>query len=518
MEERETVSLLKRRRKGLLRIVFSRFAIILTLLLLEILLVFSAFRFFSDIFPVLSFVQSIFAVLMILYLFNCGMDSSAKLTWLALIMVSPVPSSILLWYTQKNFTQKMLKRRIAELSETTRGFLKQDESVLERAGNEGLSQLHQYLEKAGSFPVYDSTASDYYPSGEAAFPDILKALESARDFIFIETFIIDEGYMWGSILKILCDKAREGVDVRVLYDGMCEMSSLSIDYSKRVERLGIKCRPFAKIMPFLSSHYNYRDHRKMIIVDGKVAFTGGINLADEYINRIKRFGYWKDAVLRLQGSCIGSFSLMFLQMWQILDQKPDWSLVGVSCPDAVSDGYVLPFADSPLDNHKVGESVYIDILYSAREFVHIMTPYLVLDDELERALRFASERGVEVSIILPGIPDKKTAFALAKTYYPRLLASGVHIYEYTPGFVHSKVFSSDGTKAVVGTINLDYRSLYHHFECATFLYGAACIDDIERDFSDTLSKCRAVTLSSLRKEKLFYRIAGPVLKLVAPLM
>ena len=277
---------------------------------------------------------------------------------------------------------------------------------------------------------------------------------------------------------------------------------------------------FAPISPFISTHYNYRDHRKILVIDGHTAFNGGVNLADEYINHTQRFGYWKDAAVMLQGEAVRSFTLMFLQMWSIDERQPEFDrfLKAPAQPAENARGFVLPYGDCPLDSEKVGEMVYIDILNRARRYVHIMTPYLILDGELETALKFAAERGVEVSLILPGIPDKAAPYALAKTHYASLLASGVKIYEYTPGFVHAKVFVSDDHEAVVGTINLDYRSLYHHFECATYLCGTGCIPDIEEDFQTTLAQCRTATMETLRKEKWTRKLAGFLLKAVAPLL
>ena len=336
----------------------------------------------------------------------------------------------------------------------------------------------------------------------------------------MEYFIIKEGYMWGTILKLLIEKAKEGVDVRVLYDGMLEVSSLPTNYCKLLEEQGIKAKVFAPIKPFVSSHYNYRDHRKILVIDGEVAFNGGVNLADEYINREERFGHWKDTAVMLKGDAVKSFTLMFLQMWNLTEKNPvfePWLADNKIVPEHPS-GYVVPYADCPLDEDKVGETVYMDILNRAVHYVHIMTPYLILDGELESALKYAAQRGIDVKLILPGIPDKKLAYSLAKSHYRRLVQAGVKIYEYTPGFIHAKVFTCDDRKAVVGTINLDYRSLYHHFECATYMYQTACIRDIEKDFRDTLSKCREVTMESIKNEKLYYKVMGSLMQFIAPMM
>lgn len=257
------------------------------------------------------------------------------------------------------------------------------------------------------------------------------------------------------------------------------------------------------------------------MIDGKVAFTGGVNLSDEYINRVEHYGHWKDTAVMLKGDAARSFTLMFLQMWNITEEKPvynPWLGMNKNDVPAHCSGYVIPYGDCPLDKDKVGEMVYIDILNRATDYVHIMTPYLILDGELEAALTFAALRGVDVTLILPGIPDKKLAYALAKSHYKRLTEAGVRIYEYTPGFVHAKVFVSDDRKAVVGTINLDYRSLYHHFECAAYMYETDCIPDIEKDFQTTLSKCRKVTPESIKNEKLFYKVMGSLMQFIAPMM
>ena len=305
-----------------------------------------------------------------------------------------------------------------------------------------------------------------------------------------------------------------------MYDGMLEVSTLPENYAELLEEHGIRARVFSPIIPLLSTHYNYRDHRKILVIDGKVAFNGGVNLADEYINRRERFGHWKDTAVMLKGDAVRSFTLMFLQMWNLYDEKPEFAPWITGKPEAAMNpsGYVIPYGDCPLDDDRVGETVYMDILNRAEHYVHIMTPYLILDDELESALKYAAMRGIDVKLILPGIPDKKLAYALAKSHYKRLIQAGVKIYEYTPGFIHAKVVTSDDRKAVVGTINLDYRSLYHHFECATYMYKTACIPAIERDMQETLSKCAEVTEESIRNEKLSYKIAGSLMKFIAPMM
>lgn len=522
MEKKENIiRLIPKKKKGLLHLIFSRLFIIAVLIIFQIGIFLTLYGWMNEFFPYFTAVQTLFSIGMLLFLFNSETDYSAKLTWLAIIMLFPIPGTILLWYTQFDFGHRAIKERIAHLISITRNKLPQNNDVMNDPllTASGTDDLCRYLNRSGCFPVYKSTEVTYFPSGEAKFEALLRELEKAEKFILMEYFIIDEGYMWGKILGILAEKAAQGVDVRVMYDGMCEISTLSFDYPERMKKLGIRCKAFSPIRPFISTHYNYRDHRKILVIDGKTAFSGGVNLADEYINRIERFGHWKDTAIMLKGEAVSSFTLMFLQMWNVTERTPEWDkFLDIPSEKREAEGFVMPYADCPLDSDKVGETVYMDILNRATSYVHIMTPYLILDGEIEAAVKFAAQRGIDVKIILPGITDKKSAYALAKSHYKSLINAGVKIYEYTPGFVHAKVFVSDSEKAVVGTINLDYRSLYHHFECAAYLYRTSCISDIEADFQNTLALCREVTAETIKKEKLFYKITGSILKIFAPLM
>ena len=522
MENEERVaSLAKPVKKGILRLIFSRFFVIALLLALQIALMVMAYLQFTEKLPALLSVQWVFAFVIIVGLFNSSMDSSAKLTWMLVISLIPLAGAAMLFFTQSNFGHRMETKLVQSQIDNTRTILEQPENVIREIEHDGsgTDDLSKYLNKTGCFPIYGKTQVTYFPLGEDKFAAMLEELEKAEKFIFLEYFIVEEGYMWGRILDILLRKAEEGVEVRMMYDGMCEISTLPADYWKLLEAKGIHAIAFSPIKPVVSSHYNYRDHRKILVIDGKVAFNGGVNLADEYINRVERFGHWKDTAAMLKGPAVKSFTLMFLQMWNMKSKTPDydtWLSMPVSEEEA--NGYVMPYCDSPLDQYKAGEAVYMDILYRATDYVHIMSPYLILDGELETALCYAAQRGVDVKLILPGIPDKKVAYSLAKTHYHHLFDSGVKLYEYTPGFVHAKVFVSDDTKAVVGTINLDYRSLYHHFECATYMYKTDCIKEIEEDFEATLSKCREVTAESIKNEKLSYKIIGSLAKMISPLM
>ena len=519
--ENTGIALLKKGQKGLFHALFSRLGLILILLILQIGVLFGMFAKFEQFLPHFFGGTVLFSLIMVLFLLNSRHDPTAKITWLVIIMLLPVFGALLFLYTQSDVGHRALKKRMNQLIRQTKETIPQSEEVMDKLSEENgaVSSLARYIHRSGCYPVYDQTKITYFPMGENKFEEMLRQLEQAKHFIFMEYFIVDEGIMWGRILEILAKKASEGVDVRVMYNGTCEFSTLSRDYPKRLKKLGIKCKVFAPLTPFVSTHYNYRDHRKILVIDGHTAFTGGVNLADEYINHIVKYGHWKDVAIMLKGEAVKSFTLMFLQMWNVDEKDMDYSqFLNYPVSPVQTKGYVIPYGDCPLDDDKVGERVYMDILNRAQSYVHIMSPYLILDSEMETAIKFAAERGVDVKIMLPGIPDKAVPYALARTHYASLLQSGVEIYEYTPGFVHAKIFVCDDKEAVVGTINLDYRSLYHHFECAAYMYDVDCIHEIEKDFRATLKKCRRVTKKTMKNDTVSRKIMGVVMKAVAPLM
>lgn len=523
--EDDGLRLLKKGQKGIVHAIFSRFGLVLVLLLLQVGLLFSIFRWFGNLLPHYFGGSVVVTAAMVVYLLNSKMDNSAKITWMVVVAILPVVGVPLFFYVKSNAGHNLLRKRLMELENTLRPQLPQNREVVERLrrAEPGAASLAKYLHgPGGGFPVYENTAMTYFPSGEAKFAELLRQLDTAEKYIFVEYFIIDEGLFWGRVLEILARKAAEGVDVRVMYDGTCEFSTLPRDYPKRLEALGIQCKVFSPVQPFVSTHYNYRDHRKILVIDGRVGFTGGVNLADEYINHVEKYGRWKDAAIMLEGEAVRSLTALFLEMWSVL-KEPEFEAFLVPTPIPVPEhtqGTAAPYGDCPLDGERVGEMVYIDLLNRAREYIHIMTPYLILDGELETALKFAAERGVDVHLILPGIADKKFPNALAKTHYSALLDSGVKISEWMPGFVHAKVFVVDDREAVVGTINLDYRSLYHHFENAVWLTNAPCIRDIEGDFQATLEQCRTVENNpkSIWQGRFLFRAVGMLLKVIAPLL
>ena len=387
--------------------------------------------------------------------------------WIILILVVPVVGVAFYIFTRVQPGTAYISHRVNALIEEEKDYLTPHKDTLYDVYAESKQEcgFMQYLYKRGKYPVYSNASVKYFPLGEDKFQELLYQL------------------------------AREGVEVRFMYDGTCTLSLLPRNYPKRLEQLGIQCKIFAPMRPFLSTHQNNRDHRKIAVIDGRAAFTGGVNLADEYINRKERFGHWKDTAVMVQGEAVNSFTLMFLQLWNInVKEKEDYSkymqYTSVIDRGMRNGGYVVPYGDSPYDDEDVGEKVYLDILNRSQDYVHI----------------------------LPHIPDKKYAYLLARTYYQQLISNGVEIYEYTPGFVHAKVFTCDDERAVVGTINLDYRSLYLHFECAAYIWKNPVINDIELDFFHTLEKCQRIDLENCKKYNPIAKLAGQILRLIAPLM
>ncbi len=522
IDESQTI---EKGRKGIFGVIFGRTAVIILLLLLQVLMLFIAYRYLQEKGVILNFVMKALAVVLVVHIINKRENPAFMISWIILILGWPVFGSLLYLFVEMQPVPKAINKKIQKMHIETMCYWTQEKEVKQKLAEESTEMPHlsEYVYRCGGFPTYQNTSVKYFSCGMEKFEELVVQLEKAEHFIFMEYFIVAKGYMWDTILEILRRKAEEGVEVRFLYDGTCSFSLLPYHYPRTLEEMGIQCHMFAPVVPALSTYQNNRDHRKIVVIDGKVAFTGGINLADEYIGKKERFGVWKDTAIMLKGDAVRSFTLMFLEMWNIeRKEKPEdfyrYLNVEQEKVPQPGDGFVMPYGDSPLDNEPVGEHVYMDILYTAKNYVHIMTPYLILDHDMITALTYAAKRGVEVIIIMPHIPDKMYAFLLAKTYYNELMDAGVQIYEFTPGFVHAKVFTSDDRKAVVGTINMDFRSLYLHFECAAYLYRNAEIPRIEQDFQDTLKQCQRMNQSDFGKLPLPSRIAAKLLRLVAPLM
>lgn len=516
-----------RKIKGLLKFIFGRTAIVLFLMILQITILILSFSWLTEYMAVLYSAFTLLSGVVVIYIINDEQNASFKLSWIIPVLVIPVFGTLLYVFVNLHLGTRVMKKDLEVSGELIRPMLVQDPNVMEHLEEKHPNEagLVKYLKESCGYPAYDNTNVKYFPIGEYKFKEMIIQLEKAEKYIFLEYFIVASGHMLDTVVEILSRKAAEGVEVRFMYDGMCSLSMLPYNYQKELEKYGIKCKVFSPIKPVLSTHQNNRDHRKVLVIDGKVAFTGGINIADEYINEELRFGHWKDSAIMLTGDAVKSFIIMFLQMWDMKDtDQADYmkyipeKYIMQKDEGLFEGGYVMPYGDSPFDGQEIGKQVYVDILNRAKKYVHIMTPYLILDDELINSLIYSAQRGVETVIIMPHIPDKIYAYLLARTYYKELLEKGVRIYEYTPGFVHSKVFVCDDEKAVVGTINLDFRSLYLHFECAAYIYHNPVIYNIEADFQDTLLKCQQMTLEDCKNYSIFKKFMGQVLRLFAPLM
>lgn len=618
-------------------------------------------KFFSEQAAWIEGVLRVMSTVVVLYIIRRTEHLSSDLMWIILIMMFPVPGTASYLLLGADLIISRTFRNIVKETDIAKKYYFQDTSVLRELDEIAPIQKGQfhYIAQSAGFPFYRNTGFDYYGTGEEGFPHILEEMEKAERYIFLEYFIIEPGYMWNQMLAILQKKVSQGVECRVLYDDMGSFGTLPSSYAKELEKQGIKSVPFNRITPVLGSIMNHRDHRKILVIDGKVAFSGGINLADEYINRIERFGYWKDNVIRIKGEAVWSYTVLFLTNWNALrhedsnymvfkaDSFPDsqavveggmaameagqpvsaigptsndggqpvgaasqpasaagqpvstargksgrqtrdnssFSIAGAAsgglirdlahiasdiaadvrsdnftdlpddlasdirgtgpnplAPAAISpdsansqildpaspqvpkaadeddfDGYIAAYGETPLDYEITSQNIYMNILNQAVDYCYIITPYLIIDNELTNAILLTAKRGVDVRILTPGIPDKKMIWMITRSYYKTLMKGGVKIYEYTPGFVHAKVFVSDDKVATVGTINLDYRSLYLHFENGTYLYGSRKILDIRDDYLDTLKVSRRVEKGDI-KNGVFKEMLLSILRLFTPLL
>lgn len=469
--------------------------------------------------------SNLISAVLILFEVNRHEEGAFKITWIMLIAVIPIFGWFFYIYTHTGIISKNIMTAHEKVSNKISKFEAHDIDTIREMETKGCqTSLVRYLSKSGGNHVYSDTSFKYYPLGDDLFGDLFDELEKAKNFIFMEFFIINHSSsVWEKTEEILERKAKQGVEVRLMYDGMGCMGIMPKGYDKVLEAKGIQCRIFAPLQPLLSTYQNNRDHRKVVVIDGRCAFSGGINLADEYANKIERFGHWKDTGFMLCGEGVRGYTEMFLTMWTTAsDTETDdlkrfiYASEQYAMPQAK--GYIAPYCDSPLDDKPVGRISYVDILNNAKKYVYIMTPYFVVDDAIFDAMSYAVTRGVDVKLILPGIPDKKMPYCLARSYYMDLFEIGVEVYEYIPGFVHAKTTVSDGERAIVGTINYDYRSLYLHYECAVYLSDVPQISDIERDMIDTLSKCRRITQTEYSQYPWHYRVGGRLLRFIATMI
>ncbi len=464
------------------------------------------------------------AVLIVLIIVNKQTNPSYKVAWSILILGAPVLGLVMFFLFGRSGLTKANRAVLDVMHTKSVQHLPDDKEVINKIAlrSRGASKQAGYLSKWSHFPVYENTGTTYYRTGDDTMKPILDEIKKAKHFIFLEFFIIHEGVFLNNILDALEEKVKEGVEVRFMYDDFGSVTTVPLDYDKEIAKRGIECVRFNPLKPLVSVIMNNRDHRKIIIVDGHVAFTGGFNLADEYINQRERFGHWKDNGLRIEGPAVSNFTAMFMEMWQYArNQKEDVQKYIVDFKDIEikpDQGFVQPYADSPLDDEKVGETVYLNIINRAKDYIYIFTPYLIIDNEIMTALCNSAKAGVDVRIVTPGIPDKKLVFLLTQSNYAQLLAAGVRIYEYTPGFIHAKTFVCDDVIATVGTINLDYRSLYMHFECGVWMYGTKEVAQIKKDALDTFRASKEIYYQDELNRSWATKTLIGILRLFAPLM
>ena len=510
--------------KKIAHLLLGRFSIVAVSIILQFLWLVMVMYQFSYQFTYANLAIRTIAIIVVLVIVNRWTNPANKLSWTFIILLSPVLGLLLYMIFGRSSLTKKTQERMDSVNREVSACLYQTPEIKKQLEREDLSVYRQsrYINDWAGFPLYHNTSTKYYSCGEEMFPDMLAALESAEHFIFLEYFIIEEGHMFHQIEDILEKKVKEGVEVRLIYDDVGCIGTLPPRYYKQLQKKGIKCAAFNPFRPLLSVIMNNRDHRKIFVVDGAVGFTGGINLADEYINEVKRFGYWKDTGVRIEGEAVWSLTSMFLSMWNyIVHSTEDYSRFMPAQHQKApfeNDGFVQPYGDSPLDHENVGENIYLNIINRAKNYVYIFTPYLIIDHEMLTALCNAAKDGVDVRIVTPGIPDKKMIFLLTQSYYAPLIQSGVKIYQYTPGFIHAKCFVCDDEIATVGSVNLDFRSLYLHFECGVFFYRSAVVAQVKEDCLNTFACSEQMTAEFCRNRPVPVRLLQSVLRLLAPLL
>ncbi|MEG0805234.1 MAG: cardiolipin synthase [Lachnospiraceae bacterium] len=493
-------------------------------LLLQITWILSIMFVFSAQYSYVKEAMSIIALFVVLLIVNNQDNPSYKLAWSVIILFLPVFGLTIYFLFGRSKITKKRRERLGLMHERVTKQLPEDSQVLNELASlsRGASKQSGYISKWSQYPIYKDTDTQYFSCGEKMFPYMLESMKSAKKFIFLEYFIVQEGEMLDEILEVLEQKVKEGVEVRFLYDDMGSVMTLPIRYDEKIRSLGIQCARFNPLRPILSVFVNNRDHRKILVVDGKVGFTGGINIADEYINRLKKFGYWKDTGVKLEGEAVNSLTAMFLEMWNYTLKRTEdesYYMPEIKQEDRpLSDGFVQPYGDSPLDHEKVGENVYLNIINRAKDYIYIYTPYLIIDNEMMTALCNAAKSGVDIHIVTPGIPDKLLVFWLTQSYYAQLIQAGVKIHEFTPGFIHAKCFVCDDVIATVGTINMDYRSLYMHFECGVWLFRCKAVTQLKEDALRTLRESKEITLEFCQNRLGIVRWMQGILRMFAPLL
>lgn len=504
------------------KILSSRFFLAAVVILVQFVILTGIFIWVSDLLLPFRILAWVFYIITLIYILNRDEIPEMKLPWIVIMMLLPVIGAFVFFLLSTNKASKKDYQRFEKSAKRIAPHMRQTNNIdkLKEIDFDAYSQA-RFLHIASRMPVFDKSKVTYYPLGEDFFEGLVSELKRAKQYIFMEYFIVEEGVMWDRIHKVLKEKAEQGVDVYVMYDDLGCITTLPDNYYEKLCDEGINCVPCNKFKPILSHIHNNRDHRKITVVDGRVGFTGGVNLADEYINEIEKYGHWKDTAVKIEGEAVKNLVALFISLWNMQDVKQldcDKYLIPINGGDK-GKGYVIPFGDSPspIDTEDIGKTVYLNILNSSRDYVYICTPYLICDRELINAMCVASRRGVDVRMITPHIPDKKYVFLMTRSNYKRLIEAGVKVYEYTPGFIHAKSFVSDDKFAVCGTINLDYRSLVHHFECGAWMYDTECIPDMKEDFLSTVHKSKIISKKEAKLNFLESAFAE-IMKVFSPLL
>lgn len=506
--------------KGLASILLGRMSVTMLIIAVEIFWMIAFGLWLSNYATWINTFFTLVGLIVVCYLILKDENQSYKLTWIVVISFLPLFGGMMYLMFGNKRPSRQMRKRLERVDALHRDLMERQEPGVLTEVEPRTARTSEYLHRMGPFPAYSNTETEYFEVGERMFARLIPDLESAKDFIFLEYFIVHEGTLWQEIFEVLARKAREGVDVRLIYDDMGSVSDLPRGMRKKLAQAGIRTLAFNPFLPLVSLVMNHRDHRKIAVIDGRVAYTGGVNIADEYANRYARFGHWKDTALRMEGGAVDSFTVMFLNMWNAYHPtETDYSryLGRAVPPTRAVQGIVQPYTDSPLDEENLAENVYLDILAQAKRYVYIFTPYLVIDSEMQSALALAAKRGVDVRIVTPGVPDKKSVFRLTRSYYAPLMRAGVRIYEYTPGFLHAKSYVCDDRIAAVGTVNMDYRSLFLHFECGALLIDHPVIEEIKQDALRTMDVSREIPKTDGKKYSrsslidLILRILSPML-------
>ncbi len=514
--------------KKICKILSHRLVIVGLALVLQLACLIVFFCWFSNYSVLFYGFCIVLAILSAIKIISGDSNPAYKIAWLVPVLLVPIFGVIIyLVFGRLRFSKKEFKRR-RDVLQYYSGCLSSEMSISDCFSADTpktVSGQANYLQNYAGFPIYKDCYTEFFPLGEYKFQSMLNEIAKAKHFIFLEYFIVQEGRMWDTILDLLEQKAKEGVEVRMLYDDLGCLFTLPGGYYQKVRAKGIQCYPCNAFVPILTSYHNNRDHRKILVIDGHTGYTGGINLADEYINEYEKHGHWKDCAIMIKGKAVESLTAMFLSMWDVTAHTGgnfiDYCYERYAHEmqyTGQATGLIAPYGDSPVDDELVGENVYFNIISTVSDYLYIETPYLILDNDMKTALCNAAKRGVDVRIITPHIEDKWYVHIVTRSYYAKLMKAGVKIYEYTPGFIHAKVFVSDDSIATVGTVNLDYRSLYLHYECGCWMYKSNCIMDVKKDFEETLEKCQRISQKDLDAQPLWKKLLCPILKAFAPLM